>query len=195
MVKPDIKRTIIDNTKLLIRKQGAITIKDIAEATKINIAAVNYHFGSKDKLIQIVISEILDELKTQISKKVVNLNQTELEPFMYEIFDLVYTFTFENAGILKYLFLSVDGQDTSALEIVNSFFMENEFTKLIYESLNSVIKAKSQKDLIARYMILFSSCIMPMIVYLVQGSSDAEPTFKDAEFKKIYINLMMQFLK
>ena len=63
MSSQEIKRKLIENTKILIQKNATVTIKDISEASFVNIAAVNYHFGSKEKLMKIVIEEVLNELK------------------------------------------------------------------------------------------------------------------------------------
>lgn len=59
----EIKGLIIQETKKRIRKNPKLTIKEIADACFVNIAAVNYHFGRKDNLMAIVVKEILDELK------------------------------------------------------------------------------------------------------------------------------------
>ena len=59
-------RKILDTVKELLKTRENITIKDICDKAYINIAAVNYHFGDKDTLINMAVSEIFAELKQQI---------------------------------------------------------------------------------------------------------------------------------
>ena len=53
----DTKEKIIKSAAKLFAKQGfqKTTIKEIARDAEVNIAAINYHFGSKYALIEKVI--------------------------------------------------------------------------------------------------------------------------------------------
>ena len=48
------RERILDTAELLFAREGpaAVTLRSIAAAAQVNIAAVNYHFGSKDKLFE-----------------------------------------------------------------------------------------------------------------------------------------------
>jgi AcrR family transcriptional regulator len=47
---------LIAAAKLLLAKDGlAVRVADIVEQAKANIGAINYHFGNKDKLLQMVL--------------------------------------------------------------------------------------------------------------------------------------------
>jgi AcrR family transcriptional regulator len=52
----DTKARILDVAEELFSEQGLdrVSIRDITEAAKVNIAAVNYHFGGKEELIAAV---------------------------------------------------------------------------------------------------------------------------------------------
>src|SRR3954469_18766754 len=53
---PDTKSRILDIAENLFSEQGLdrVSVRDITEAAKVNIAAVSYHFGGKDELITAV---------------------------------------------------------------------------------------------------------------------------------------------
>ena len=63
----EIKKKIITETKALISLQRNVTIKDIADRCYMNIASVNYYFGSKELLIQQVLEEVIQSLKMEIT--------------------------------------------------------------------------------------------------------------------------------
>ncbi|MDY0100719.1 MAG: helix-turn-helix domain-containing protein [Bacilli bacterium] len=196
MARDEVKQMIIDKTRVLIQEKGAVTIKDIAEATNMNVAAVNYHFGSKDNLIQLVIFEVLNKLKQEIMERLITLNETQdMDSFLFETLTLLYNFVVNNVGVTKYLFLSLDSQLLSANELINSFFAENEFTELVYKQLNLIMKTDDPKKLTTRYMIIFSSVVMPLLVQLLQGQEGVATMFTDPEFKEYYINDLLDLIK
>ena len=53
---PDTRSKILDAAELLFGEHGLdrVSIRDITDAAEVNVAAVNYHFGNKDKLIEAV---------------------------------------------------------------------------------------------------------------------------------------------
>lgn len=69
---------ILDATLSLIRDKGFnnITIRKIADLADVNIAAVNYHFGSKDK----VINEAMKILAKKVTVCFKELDKKEIPP-------------------------------------------------------------------------------------------------------------------
>ncbi len=65
MSKKDIpKSVILEATIALIEQVGIenVTVRGIAEMADVNVAAINYHFGSKDQLIELALDRTIDEL-------------------------------------------------------------------------------------------------------------------------------------
>jgi len=58
------KKTMLDAAEFLVAANGfdAVSIRDITTAAKANIAAVNYHFGSRDDLMALVMSHLLEPI-------------------------------------------------------------------------------------------------------------------------------------
>ena len=104
MRNPIIAQKIMDATKMLLAQKGEVTIKDIAEYCHINIAAVNYHFGSKNDLIKLVMTDMLNELKSNLKQRVQHYDQNkqDITEFLTEMLSLVYQFIFQHKGVLKY---------------------------------------------------------------------------------------------
>lgn len=58
------KRTMLDAAERLVAVKGfdSVSIRDVTGAAKANVAAVNYHFGSREGLLALVITHILEPL-------------------------------------------------------------------------------------------------------------------------------------
>ncbi len=58
----DTRRRIIDATIEVIEKRGiaSLTVRAIARTARVNVAAINYYFGSKDRLIDAALLLTLD---------------------------------------------------------------------------------------------------------------------------------------
>ncbi len=74
MAKTDTKTRILDTAERLFAQKGfdAVSLRTIIASAKVNLAAVHYHFGSKQALIHAVISRRLrpinEERLTQLAE-------------------------------------------------------------------------------------------------------------------------------
>ena len=66
-ITQDTRQKIFSATEDLLARQGirGTTLRDISQAADTNLAAVNYHFGSKQDLVREVIRRRLDELNAE----------------------------------------------------------------------------------------------------------------------------------
>ncbi|MDN6297374.1 MAG: TetR family transcriptional regulator [Halomonas sp.] len=62
MAEPDTMTRILDTAEVLFAERGfaETSLRNITSKARVNLAAVNYHFGSKKALIQAVFSRYLD---------------------------------------------------------------------------------------------------------------------------------------
>jgi AcrR family transcriptional regulator len=198
MASDDIKRKLIENTKKLLQERASITIKDIADASFVNIAAVNYHFGSKESLMRIVLNEILENLKAYVTQELIQVkNNKTFEEKLEMMINYMYNFALENVGLLNYLFLSNELQKESSSLLIDQFFADNTFTRVVYQSLAESTSTMNEKELRAKYILLFSSFCIPLFIQIsqtkLQGSMRIE-LFKDPEFRQTYIKSIMKVL-
>lgn len=193
MSKKDVKEVLLETTKTLIKEHGYVTIKDITTHSYMNVAAVNYHFGSKDRLIEAVIIDVLDELKVLISDRLLKTTKDEnMTLLLADMLNVLYNFVAENAGILKYLFLSIDNQLMSANELFYRFFEDETFTELVYKNLSHAIQSENPHELRARYMIIFSGAILPMLFSLLQIDEKVMEPYNNPEFRAAYIAQLLR---
>lgn len=61
------KKRILDHAEALFMEHGfeATSLRSITAAAKVNLAAVNYHFGSKEELFQAVLTRRLDPMNQE----------------------------------------------------------------------------------------------------------------------------------
>ncbi|MDR5860374.1 TetR/AcrR family transcriptional regulator [Halomonas eurihalina] len=67
MAQPDTVTRILDTAEVLFAERGfaETSLRNITSKAKVNLAAVNYHFGSKKALIQAVFARYLDPFTTR----------------------------------------------------------------------------------------------------------------------------------
>ena len=98
MAKTDTKTKILDTAEQLFAQKGfdAVSLRNIVEAAKVNLAAVHYHFGSKQALLHAVVSRrlrpvneerlaMLAEARVKAGKRKLKL-ETVLESLFVPVF-------------------------------------------------------------------------------------------------------------
>lgn len=162
----DIKNVIIETTRDLLMKKGNVTIKEIAEKAYVNVAAVNYHFGSKDNLIEIVIKEVISNLRNEILRSIENYDVTnyDFEKTIMYMFEIIFAFAEENAGIINYSFLQLANQSKAANILVELFITDKDFINIITEQLSFLLPGTSKDVLFSKYIILFSAFVVPLFL-------------------------------
>lgn len=193
----EIKGLIIRETKERIRKNPNLTIKEIADACFINIAAVNYHFGSKDNLIAIVIKEIIDELKANICESIETFTGGGLEDNLERMVNILLRFTLENVGVVKYMFIHNDSLTNSSNLLLDAFFTDNPFTERILTEIEKAGNISDRAVVKAKYMLLFSCFSIPLFLQIAERN-EKEPffaSFSDSEFLQTYMKEMLRIIR
>lgn len=161
-----VKEAIISTTKELLIKKGNITIKDIAEAAYVNVAAINYHFGSKDNLIQIVTQRVVKDLRTKIVEQINAIDQSnyDFEEIIMIMIEIIFSFAEENLGLINYSFLQLATQSHANNVLVELFILDKTFINMVMEKLALVVPNASEETLFSKYLILFSSFVIPFFL-------------------------------
>ncbi|MFA7725479.1 MAG: TetR/AcrR family transcriptional regulator, partial [Candidatus Izemoplasmatales bacterium] len=111
----ETKKAIIEATRILISQKSSITIREIADACYLNVAAVNYYFGSKDYLLSLVLDQIINEITHVIIDR---LNQipvnNPVEETLEIMINMIYGYAIDNVGLIGYLFMNVENRDRAS---------------------------------------------------------------------------------
>ncbi|MGE4572158.1 MAG: TetR/AcrR family transcriptional regulator [Candidatus Izemoplasmatales bacterium] len=192
----DIKEKITKEAKRLLKTQGAFTIKEIADACFINIAAVNYHFGSKENLLNLVLQEIIDELKSLLTHAIDDLPEDSNNENAIEfILNLTYSFAIENIGIINYLFLQNEYQGENSHILIKEFFSDSPFTRDIYKKIAESTNTQDFETLRVKYLVLFSSFAIPLFIQILGTKNKTDIlSLKTPSFRKKYIHELIKIL-
>jgi len=80
---------ILDAAERLFAEQGfyVTTLREITQAAEVNLAAVNYHFGSKQALVIAVFKRRLDELNADRLARLERAHRRHSPPILEDVLD------------------------------------------------------------------------------------------------------------
>lgn len=193
-MKPtDIQKHIIEVTRELLKKNPDVTIKKIADASYVNIASVNYYFGSKNQLFKIVCEGFVEELKNGLLKLMLEREEGQTEVLLKKIISFLYDEIMENAGIINYILQNLGNEQGDML--LKTFFSENEFTEKMFELFKKQTDIQDKERLFARYTILFASFIFPLFIKLSDSDITSKRYIVDEMFGEMFIKELAFIIK
>lgn len=82
------KNKILDAAESLFADKGfnGTSLREITSLAEVNLAAVNYHFGSKKELIKAVMSRYMNELAPRLEAALSVVYQQDNQPSLNEVF-------------------------------------------------------------------------------------------------------------
>lgn len=86
----DTKTKILNAAELLFADKGftGTSLREITSIAEVNLAAVNYHFGSKKELIKALMKRYLDELSPSLVASLEAVISEPKQPTLEEVFTL-----------------------------------------------------------------------------------------------------------
>lgn len=108
MAQPDTVERILDAAEALFAEKGfaETSLRQITSKAQVNLAAVNYHFGSKKELIQAVFARFLDPFSASLT---CTLDERQLEQDTEQSLDALLELLIEQTLAIK----PRSGQDLS----------------------------------------------------------------------------------
>ena len=179
------KNKILDAAENLFAIQGfnGTSLREITSRAEVNLAAVNYHFGSKKELIKSVMSRYMNELSPRLEASLVNICEQEnlnlLEVFSAFIEPLLSLNEFKENGTSN--FLQLLGRGYSDSQGFLRWFLTTQYPGVI----NNFVKAvqKAYPELTTEEMFWRLHFTMGTIVFTM-SSSDALMDIAKSDFDK-----------
>ena len=179
------KNKILDAAESLFAVQGfnGTSLREITSQAEVNLAAVNYHFGSKKELIKSVMSRYMNELSPRLESALIEVCQHEnlslLEVFSAFIEPLLSLNEFKENGTSN--FLQLLGRGYSDSQGFLRWFLTTQYPGVI----NNFVKAvqKAYPELTAEEMFWRLHFTMGTVVFTM-SSSDTLIDIAKSDFDK-----------
>ena len=163
------KERILNSAEKLFSAQGfnSTSLRQITSAAEVNLAAVNYHFGSKKELIKAVMSRYMNELSPHLSTALFQVCQLK-QPNLNQVFSafiepLVSLNNFRDNGTAIFLLLLGHGYSDSQGFL--RWFLTTRYPEVIDNFITAVRKAYpalSQEDMFWRLHFTMGTIVFTM---------------------------------
>jgi len=188
MGSEEVRQKIVMSTIQCIEKYGLehVTTRRITEMSGVNVAAINYHFGSKDNLIKAVLKITLDE------GFVNNINDYNEEWSSHTYHALENFLKDTLTGMMNYPNLTKAHFQESFNNNTHDGYSINRFNKflttfqtLVKDLLKSTTEQQQKLDIIQIWSALMVPGMMPGIFREFLGSDLTDPEDQSDYIKSI----------
>ena len=189
MARKNSREKILKTTMKIIEKEGIqkLTVRRIADTAKVNVAAINYYFDSKDNLIGTAFETFrhefdkcfnaLDDENLSCKDRLIRFFNDATEAFIRQ------------PGLIKSLFSSIlDGKK----EPESIFKGEDEHQRKIAELIGRCTGEKDFKMLVIRAGIMMSAMLHPVVVMDNDINEAIIMDYNDPDLRNKYVTLMVK---
>jgi AcrR family transcriptional regulator len=158
--------------------KGDMTTREIANLAGVNVAAINYHFKSKDNLMKEVerhYSSILYDIQNEI----INDPSTTLEDKLIIWANNLMEFIFKWPALITVASSLILQDKEYNPEIINKFFRDVELKDKIQEIISKITGIEDIDTLNYKYIQLFSGVLGPIIFQVLPMISGMKGIFID----------------
>jgi AcrR family transcriptional regulator len=169
MSQPDTKNRILNAAERLFSAQGVlgVSLRAITNAAQANLAAVNYHFGSKDELIKAVLARRIEPVNEERLRLLDDLTAGGATPTLEDILDALLrpAFAVSSDPTSGKFCMRLIGRVQSDAEPTFREFCQEQFRDII-ERFTAAIAATcphlSSTDLMWRFQFMIGSMAFTM---------------------------------
>jgi AcrR family transcriptional regulator len=180
------KNKILDAAEQLFADKGfnGTSLREITSLADVNLAAVNYHFGSKKELIKAVMSRYMNELSPRLESSLATLCEQTAQPTLIDVFSaftdpLLSLNAFKNNGTSN--FLQLLGRGYTDSQGFLRWFLTTQYPNVIDYFTSAVHKAYpelSPEDMFWRLHFTMGTAVFTM------SSSDALIDIAKSDFER-----------
>jgi len=188
--KESVKQKIISSTLELIGNEGVdeITVRKVAKNSSVNVAAINYYFGSKEKLVEESINHFFEDKIVTIFQVLDNENYNT-EQKLYHFFINYINELAKNPGFPKSLLTYILEGKIILLDKIKT--LKTAFSKL-YKLISVHTEITDEKLLTIKVMHLISAVIFPMAMTDFYPKIIDKISLSDEETRELYIKHLLK---
>jgi len=190
--KQETKEKILDAVLDLIRNEGFqhVTVRKIAERAGVNVASVNYHFGSKDLAVNAALSRMTGDFRAAFEalEEEGYDPRRRLENFLFSYADAVSKYP----DVIKN-FIVQSIQENAAQNEFIAFFRQEGLAALQKTLLEITREEQPEKLVRAKMLQLIAASVFPALLgpafKKITGSD-----YADSRYRREYIALLLRDL-
>lgn len=181
------KDKIIDSTLKLIAKNNTmdITVREIAHEAKVNVAAINYYFSSKEQLFLEVNTLFMENFNDAMSilDKEYDSSEKQLVDWLFKIIDYAIYYP----GMFNILIDKIKNEHASAqdVEIVSKLW---SCIAKVFSLFEEVVKPEEGEEL-STFLLFASSIVFPCMIASYGLFDEFELSTDDGRMKLINMTL------
>lgn len=158
--------------------RGDVTTREITKKAGVNIAAINYHFGSKNNLqkeVEEYYSEILYNMQNDIIN---NSNYSPREKLVYWANNLM-EYMLQYPALIAMITDLVTKDRGYNPGLLKKFFFNTELKNQIEDTIGKITGIVDRKVLNCKYTQLFSGILGPILFKTIYETYESERVFYD----------------
>lgn len=192
------KEKILSTTIELYGLKGDITVREICKKAGVNVASINYYFGSKDNLLK-EVEKHYSRLLYNIQNEVIRDETRGSREKLIDWADVLMKFVLDYPALIMLVTNLVLQDQNYNPEIINKFLGSVESKENIQKIIYSITKIDNEEVLNFKYMQLFSGVIGPIVFQMIPNIKDTNKVFMDlnneGERKRYIENLVDTIVK
>lgn len=189
--KEATRERILKVTKELLNKEGigSLSIRKIASGAGVNVASINYHFGSKNKLLFECMKDVVEKLeKTLLISDDDSLSEEDrVKIYLYNLADVIINDAAIQASMSKTFVSDIEFPDV-LIQFITRFYSRFK------EFLENYLKIHDEEILSMIVEQTISAIWFPIISYRTSIKITGI-NFKEEIARKKYIDLLVENIK
>jgi len=160
----------------------SLTIRSISKEAGVNSAAINYYFGTKEKLVDEAMNQTLDEM-SGLTEEILSLENIELRVRLQKFLEAIIE------GIVNYPGITVAHLYTPLIKNNYKGIFVRRFNAFLQDILSKIEKDKAKdKEMELKITIvqLISSIVLPALMPRIFHSF-VNINFKDPKTRRAYV--------
>ncbi|NLW11345.1 MAG: TetR family transcriptional regulator [Clostridiaceae bacterium] len=184
---------LLEAATAIYARQGDVTARELAAATGMNSAALNYYFGSKDGLMMQIEQKLLDVFIEEI--RLHSDSRLKTEDKLYDLLLAVNNRLRDNPGLTRHLVEMMIAGNSRVYQLLDQAVGSNSPIFAIFSNVLSEVGITDENEIWHRMIIAVSALAPTMVIGLGNNASAAEfESLRQIEFSEHHIRSLAHML-
>lgn len=190
--RSSVSERIVERSIYLIGKRGTtnVSVREIAKEAGVNVAAINYYFDSKDRLLEVVKERFIADAQRVLVK--LHDDSSPPEERLVAWADEVMQYLLDYPGILLLIDRKMSADEPEGFGLLLQAAFQKGLSDL-KALLSQVIHTDDDEELSVKATVFISVIAQPAAVF--SGSVFDKESLLDEDRRRRFLRLVMDMLK